>query len=196
MLINLKIHFTLFILKYGSCIECHRRLRNITYISAGRYLLACFGNLIWPRAIICIHDVFTDRYTHCVSHNRELYAWKRARARVYSRSPRVGNQFLDLTNFGGTHTYVDTRMYDFLLISFGENNAFSVKISTAMYNIAYIHSTYERRLARDQNADVELNYKNKCNTKTPNVLRLDDFCTKETKCFYDKVEKFIVTVIM
>jgi len=83
MLINLKIHFTLFILKYGSCIECHRRLRNIAYISADRYLLACFGNLIWPRAIICIHDVFADRYTHCVSHNRELYALEAsARARL------------------------------------------------------------------------------------------------------------------
>jgi len=155
MLINLKIHFTLFISKYGSLIECHRRLRNIAYISADRYLFACFGNLIWPRAIICIHDVFADRYTHRISHNRELYAWKRARARL---RPRCWKSISGFDKFRRYTHVVDT--YDFLLVSFEENNAFSAKTFTAMtislLFVNSIHSTCERRLARDQNADTQM----------------------------------------
>lgn len=86
-----------------------RRLRNIAFSSADGYLLAYFGNLIWLGAIICIHDVFADRYTRYVLHNREEYALETC-ARLYMPAIGVYNvesQFLDLKNFkdtSDTHT--------------------------------------------------------------------------------------------
>lgn len=98
----------------------NRRLRNIAFSFADEYLLAYFDNLIYLGAIICIHDVFADRYTHYVLHNREEYALKTC-ARLYMaviEVYNVGSQFLDLTNFEGTRdphtTYRHIYVHDFL----------------------------------------------------------------------------------
>lgn len=109
------LHFIPFILKYCSCIECRRRLRNIAFSSADGYLLAYFGNLIWLGTIICIHNVFADRYTrYIVLHNREEYALETC-ARLYMSAIEVynvGSQFLDLTNFEGTGDSKVTHTHD------------------------------------------------------------------------------------
>jgi len=123
MLINFKIHFTLFILKYDSCIidGC-----AILRISLQTDIYSLVSATLSGREQSFVFTMYLPIGTRIASRIIASYTrWKRARAHVYARAkPTVGNQFLDLTNFGGTHTYVE--MYNFLFVSFGENNAFSV----------------------------------------------------------------------